>query len=118
MADAGIFIGWSDAVRGREDRALDVFNETLELYGQMESDGRLESSEVVLLNPHGGELQGYALLRGSEAQMDAVARDEDFQRVITKASLIVDDLGVIPAAIGEGLGRAMAIYQEEIAVVT
>jgi len=118
VADAGIFIGWSDAVRGREDRALDVFNETLELYGQMESDGRLESSEVVLLNPHGGELQGYALLRGSEAQMDAVARDEDFQRVITKASLIVDDLGVIPAAIGEGLGRAMAIYQEEIAVVT
>jgi hypothetical protein len=37
--------------------------------------------------------------------------------MITKASLIVDDLGVIPAALGEGLGRSMAIYQEEIAVV-
>jgi hypothetical protein len=117
MADAGLFIGWGEVVRGREDRALDVFNETLELYGQMESDGRIESSEVVLLTPHGGELQGYALLRGSEAQMDAVARDEDFQRLMTKASLIIDDLGIIPAAIGEGLGRAMAIYQEEIAVV-
>jgi hypothetical protein len=117
MADAGLFVGWGEVVRGREDRALNVFNETLELYGQMESDGRIESSEVVLLNPHGGELQGYALLRGSEAQMDAVARDEDFQRVMTKASLIIDDLGIIPAAIGEGLGRAMAIYQEEIAVV-
>ena len=117
MADAGLFIGWGEVVRGREDRALDVFNETVELYGQMESDGRIESSEVVLLNPHGGELAGYALLRGSEAQIDAVARDEDFERVMTRASLIVDDLGVIPAAIGEGLGRAMAIYQEEIAVV-
>jgi hypothetical protein len=30
---------------------------------------------------------------------------------------MVDDLGVIPAAINEGLARAMAIYQEEIAVV-
>jgi hypothetical protein len=117
MADAGLFIGWGEVVRGREDRALDVFNETLELYGQLESDGRIESSEVALLNPHGGELQGFVMLRGSEDQIDAVVRAEDFQHLMTKASLIVDDLGIIPAAIGEGLGRAMAIYQEEIAVV-
>jgi hypothetical protein len=49
--------------------------------------------------------------------MDAVHRDEDFERAMTKASLIVDDLGVVPAALGEGLGRAMSIYQEQIAVV-
>ena len=117
MADAGLFIGWGEVVRGREDRALDVFNETLQLYGQLESDGRIESSEVALLGPHGGELQGFVMLRGSEEQIDAVARAEDFQHLMTKASLIVDDLGIIPAAIGDGLGRAMAIYQEEIAVV-
>jgi hypothetical protein len=117
MADAGLFIGWGEVVRGREDRALDVFNETLELYGQMQSDGRIEDFEVALLNPHGGELQGYVMLRGSEAQMDAVGRDEDFTRVMTKASLMVDNLGIIPALIGEGLARGMAIYQEQIAVV-
>jgi hypothetical protein len=117
VADAGLFIGWGEVVRGREDRALDVFNETVEMYGQMQADGRIESFDLALLNPHGGELQGFAMLRGSEAQIDAVGRDEDFQRVITKASLIVDDLGIIPAAINEGLARAMAIYQEEIAVV-
>jgi hypothetical protein len=117
MADAGLFIGWGEVVRGREDRALDVFNETLELYGQMQSDGRIEDFEVALLNPHGGELQGFVLLRGSEAQIDGVARDEDFQRVMAKGSLVVDDLGVIPAAINEGLARAMSIYQEQIAVV-
>jgi hypothetical protein len=117
MADAGLFIGWGQVARGREDRALDVFNETIELYGQMQSDGRIESFEVCLLDPHGGELAGFAMLRGSEDQIDAVHRAEDFQRLITKASLVVDDLGVIPAALGEGLGRSMAIYQEEIAVV-
>jgi hypothetical protein len=83
----------------------------------MQSDGRIENFEVCLLEPHGGELGGFALLRGSEAQMDAVHRDEDFERAMTKASLIVDDLGVVPAALGEGLGRAMSIYQEQIAVV-
>jgi hypothetical protein len=116
MADAGLFIGWGEVVRGREDRALEVFNETIEYYGQAQSDGRIESFDVALLEPHGGELQGFVLLRGSEEQIDTIHRDDDFQRLMTKASLIVDDLGLIPAYIGEGLGRAMSIYQEELAV--
>jgi hypothetical protein len=116
MADAGLFIGWGDVVRGREDRALDVFNETIEFYGQLQSDGRIEDFEVVLLEPHGGELQGYAMLRGSEDQIAAIRRDEDFERLMTKASLIVDDLGYIGAAIGASLARAISIYQEELAV--
>ena len=116
MADAGLFIGWGEVVRGREDRAIDVFNETLELYGQLQSDGRIEDFEVALLDPHGGELQGYVMLRGSEEQIDSVRRSEDFQRLMTKASLIVDDLGIIGASIGEGLGRAISIYQDQLAV--
>jgi hypothetical protein len=117
MADAGLFIGWGQVVRGREDRALDVFNETIEVYGQMQSDGRIESFEVCLLEPHGGELGGFELVRGSEDQIDALRRSEDFERLITKASLIVDDLGVVNVAMGATLARAMSIYQEEIAVV-
>jgi hypothetical protein len=116
VADAGLFIGWGDVVRGREDRALDVFNETIEFYGQLQSDGRIEDFEVALLEPHGGELQGYAMLRGSEDQIAAIRRDEDFERLMTKASLIVDDLGVIGAAIGASLARGISIYQEELAL--
>jgi hypothetical protein len=116
VADAGLFIGWGEVVRGREDRALEAFNETVELYGQLQSDGRIESFELALLDPHGGDLLGYAMLRGSEDQIDAVRRDENFIRLMTKASLIVENLGIIPASIGEGLARAMSIYQEELAV--
>jgi hypothetical protein len=117
MADAGLFIGWGQVARGREDRALDVFNETIELYGQMQSDGRIESFDVALLEPHGGELAGYVLLRGSEEQIDAVHHDEGFQRLMQRADLIVDGLGIVPALVGDSLARGMAIYQEEIAVV-
>ena len=116
MADAGLFIGWGEVVRGREDRALDVFNETLEYYGQLQSNGRIEDFEVALLDPHGGDLLGYVMLRGSEDQIDAVRHDEEFIRVMTKGSLVVDNLGIIPASIGEGLARAMSIYQDELAV--
>jgi hypothetical protein len=57
------------------------------------------------------------MLRGSEAQIDALGRDEDFERLMQRADLIVDGLGIVPALIGESLGRGIAIYQEEIAVV-
>ena len=37
---------------------------------------------------------------------------------MTKAALIVDDLGIVPTAVGASLARFMAIRQEELAVVT
>src|ERR671918_330642 len=118
MADAGLFIGWGQVVRGREDRALDVFNETVEFYGRLQSEGRIESFDLALLEPHGGELAGYALLRGSDEQIDAVRHDEDFRRLMQRADLIVEGLGVVPALIGDGLAEGIAIYQEEMAAVS
>ena len=117
MADAGLFIGWGQVVRGREDRALDVFNEGIEFYGRLQGDGRIESFEVCLLTPHGGDLAGFVLLRGSEEQMDAVRHDDEFMHFMQKADLIVDGLGSIDALIGDGLARGLAMYQEELALV-
>ena len=41
--------------------------------------------------------------------------DEEFERMNTRASLIVQNLGIVPAVLGEGLGRSIGIFQEEIA---
>jgi hypothetical protein len=115
MADAGLFIGWGEVVRGREERALEVFNETMQFYGQLQQDGRIESFEPCLLEPHGGDLQGFVLLRGSQEQIDAIHSDDEFQRQLTRANFIVDNLGVIQAALGEELGRQMSLYEAQVA---
>jgi hypothetical protein len=115
MADSGLFIGWGEVVRGREEKAIQVFNESVQYYGGLQQEGRIESFEVCLLEPHGGDLQGFVLLRGSQEQMDAVHNDEGFQRQLTRASLIVEGLGIVPAALGEELGRQMSVYQNEVA---
>jgi hypothetical protein len=115
MADAGLFIGWGEVVRGREERAVEVFNETIQFYGQLQADGRIESFEPCLLEPHGGDLAGFVMLRGSQEQIEAVHNDEEFERLLTRASFIVDGLGVVNAALGEELGRQMGVYQAQIA---
>lgn len=114
MADSGLFIGWGQVVRGREKRAVQVFNESVEYWGGLQNDGKIEDFEVVLLTPHGGDLQGFALLRGSEDQIAALRTDEEFARRVTRADMIVESQGVVDAVIGEGIARAMAQYQGEI----
>jgi hypothetical protein len=114
MADAALFIGWGQVVRGREKRAVQVFNESVEYWGGLQSEGRIENFEVVLLSPHGGDLQGFALLRGSEDQIGALRADEEFQRRVARADLIVESQGVVDALIGDGIARGMAQYQGEI----
>ena len=115
MADTALFIGWGQVVRGREKRAVQVFNESVEYWGQLQGDGKIESFEVALLTPHGGDLQGFALLRGSEDQIGALRNDEEFARRVVRADQIVESQGVVDAVIGEGLARGMEQYQSEIA---
>ena len=114
MADAGLFIGWGQVVRGREERALEVFNETIEYWGSLQGDGKIEDFEVVLLEPHGGDLAGFGLLRGSRDQIGALRMDEEFERRVTRADMIVESQGVVGAALGDGLQRAIGLYQEAI----
>jgi hypothetical protein len=114
MADSGLFIGWGQVVRGREGKAVDSFNETVGFLGHLQADGRIEDFEICLLDPHGGDLDGFMLLRGSAEQMDAVRRDDEFERHMVRANLNVENLGLIGAALGERIAQQMALYQEEI----
>ena len=69
MADAGLFVGWGQVVRGREQRAVEVFNESVAYWGGLQGDGKIESFEIAFLTPHGGDLNGFVLIRGSDEQM-------------------------------------------------
>ena len=114
MAEAGLFIGWGAPVSGREAKGLETFNQGVEYWGRLQQKGRIESFEVVLLYPHGGDLYGFSLLRGNHAQLDEVGGDEEFLRLTARAGLIVDRLGVVRAALGDGLQQQIGIYQQAI----
>jgi hypothetical protein len=46
MADWGIFIGFGFPVRGREQKASQVFGEAMELWGRLQQQGELESFDA------------------------------------------------------------------------
>jgi hypothetical protein len=118
VANQGIFIGFGNPVRGREGKSLEIFNEAMQYYARLEEAATIESWEVALLEPHGGELGGFFLLRGQREKLSELRGDAEFRRLTTRASLIVDQLGVVNAALGEGLSEEVSTFQEAIAELT
>jgi hypothetical protein len=116
MADRVVFISWGQVVRGREEMALENFNETIGLYGQMQQDGRIEGFDVALLNPSTG-MDGYIEIKGSAEQLAALKEAEDYQTALAGAALIVDDLKVADGFTNEGIAPQMAIYAEAVSKV-
>ncbi len=117
MADRALFIGFGQPVRGREERAVEVFNEFVAMFGRMQSDGRIEGMDVTLLEPHGGDLGGFFLLHGTGDQCAALMMDEEFRRASIDAGLIVDNFGVVGGVTGEAVGNEMAMYAEALTKV-
>jgi hypothetical protein len=112
MADYALFIGWGSVVRGREQTSLQVFQETVEFWSEAERDGRIDGFEPFLLEPHGGGLAGFMLVYGDRAALNELRASEEFDRIVIRASAVVDELGVVTAFAGEALGRQLGRFQE------
>jgi hypothetical protein len=115
MADAGLFIGWGEVVRGREVAAAELFRETLGYYASLQEQGVIESFEPVFLEPHGGDLAGFILIRGDAEKLAELRVSEEFTQLSIRVGLIVNNLGVVGADLGERLERQVEYYTEQIA---
>ena len=112
MADSALFIGWGAAAAGRERHAVTLFQESLRFLMQMVQEGRVAAVEPFFLEPHGGDLEGFFLVRGEQAQLAKVRMDDDFQRLAVKAQLLVQNFGVVGAATGRRLNKHMGWFAE------
>ncbi|CAN5683896.1 MAG: hypothetical protein H0T97_00600 [Actinobacteria bacterium] len=117
MADAGLFVGWGEVVRGRESDAIELFNEILAYYGRLQEEGTIEGFEPVFLEPHGGDLGGFILIRGNVDKLASLRVSEEFTQLAIRATLHVDGFGVVGADLAERLQRQMEYYTEQIGAI-
>ena len=117
MADAGIFVGFGNPVRGREAQAVELFNETLAWYASLQEEGEIESFEPVFLEPHGGDLSGFILIRGDAEKLAALRVSDEFTQFTIRADILVESIGVVGADMGERLQSQMAFYVDQIGAI-
>jgi hypothetical protein len=113
MADRVMIISWGQTVRGREKHALEVFDEAVAYYQELSGSGAIESFDTLILEPN-GFMEGCFMLRGSHAQLDALAEDLRFRKLMVDASLIVDDLRTTRGFTAGGVEETMPLYADAI----
>lgn len=115
MATAALFIGWGEVIPGREQQALEVFQEGVAYWTRLQQAGEIESFEPVQLEPHGGDLQGFVLIRGDRDKLNRLRYSDEWLRLNLRAGLVVRSLGVVGAFIGEEMSRQFANFQAQAA---
>lgn len=110
MANSALFIGWGDPVRGREQKSLQVFGEAIQYYTRLQQQGEIESFEAVALEPHGGDLQGFLLVRGDGEKLSRLRTTQEYTSLNLRAGLVVERFGVVGAYIGEDLNRLFSEF--------
>ena len=108
MSSNVIFMGWNRSVPGREAMSAEHLQEVLQYLGGLQQAGAIESFQPVLLSAHGGDLNGFILIQGDSAQLDAVASSEEWMAHVTRGGLHLEGLGVVRGATGDLLMEWMA----------
>jgi hypothetical protein len=114
MAEAALYIGWGGPTHGREKQALEIFNQSMQYYGRLQQEGKLENVEVAILNPTGGDVGGFFLLRGTAQQVDSLRRDDEFQELISRVQLIADGLRITDAIVDEAIAEQIGRFDKVV----
>ena len=102
MADRILVAGWDMPVPGREKQAWALFGKTVEFYTKQQQDGKIENFEPIILSRHGGDLNGFILVRGNADQIDQLRRDDTYLDITIEAGYCLTAFGVVDGYTGEG----------------
>ena len=112
MADSVLFIGWNRPIVSREQEAMNLFGKSIAYYTKLQTDGRIESFEPVILDSHGGDLNGFIILKGDADKLADIRRDDAFRDLIIEAGYCLEGFGVIGGFIGEGVTDVLSRWSK------
>jgi len=115
VAQGAIFIGWGQPFPGYRQKALKVFNDAMEFWKRMQEQGEIDSFEVVLLSPHGGDLAGFNLVRGHHEKLAKLQMNQEYESLNQRADLCCRNFGAINATIGDEVQRQLGQWMKHLA---
>jgi hypothetical protein len=82
----------------------------LQYLGGLQQKGAIQGFETVFLDSHGGDLNGFFLIKGESAKLDALISTNEWVTHIVRASLHLNGSGVIRGTTGNEALERMALW--------
>ncbi|HZU73405.1 MAG TPA: hypothetical protein VE990_11615 [Acidimicrobiales bacterium] len=112
MADYGVAITWNESKAGREKQALALWMEAVAMNDKAVANGELEKWDAVIFEMAPGSPAGALRLYGSEEQVEAFMRTDDFRQTIMRAGMLLNNVGYVRFVTGDRLVEGFAKYAE------
>jgi hypothetical protein len=112
MASNVIFFAWNRSIPGREETSASHFQEFVQYLTEQQQQGRISSFVPVFLNPHGGDMNGFFLIHGDNASLDAVMESDDWMQHMMRASLHLEGSGAVRGVAGDEVSGQLARWTE------
>jgi len=107
---AALVVTWTQPTRGREGKALESFTDFLTFWGKLAADGKVGEPEPFFSGDGG---KGFAVVRGTTDVLNEILESEEYEKLISKAQLTVEDLHTEIYVTGdEEIQRGLRIYAE------
>ena len=114
MSSNMILFGWNRPLPGREQLSAPHFGEFAQYLGGLQQSGAIESFEAVFLNSHGGDLNGFFLIRGDNAKLDALVASDAWIEHMIRADLHLQGSGAVRGVTGELVMERMAMWAKAL----
>jgi len=109
-----IFFAWNRSVPGREKTSGQHFEEFVTYLSGKAKSGAIGGFDAVFLDPHGGDMNGFFLIRGESASLDALTATAEWSEHMTRGALHLQGAGAIRGATGDQAMKRMEIWNKHI----
>ena len=105
-----ILFGWNRSIPGREKVSLQHFDEFVAYLTAQQKAGAIDGFDIVLLDPHGGDLNGMFLIKAESKKLMAFAASDEWTKHLTRATLHLQTPGAITGATGSKVMQRMKLW--------
>lgn len=106
-AEHVLFLGWNHPIPGREMQASELFTQFMGYLTNQMKTGMIESFEPVLLGAHGGDMNGFFIVRGDYDKLTKMQNTDDFMNIVTDINVALSGFGLVRGWAGNGITTQM-----------
>ena len=114
MGSSVIVFGWNRSIPGREKVSAAHFDEFMKYLAGLQQKGTIQAFDVIFLDAHGGDLNGFVLIRGEGAKLDTLLSTTEWITHVTRGTLHLEGAGAIRGVTGDEIMKRMAIWTSNI----
>lgn len=111
MGSNVIFFAWNRSVPGFEHQSAAHFQEFVQFLQNCKKEGLIHSFDPVLLDPHGGDMNGFFLIQGETDKLNTLVATDAWEKHMTRGAIHLHGPGAIRGITGDRVMKRMELWE-------